>query len=317
MKIAQKIRRIFPGSIAVNIVLIVLGIVMAVIPQTPGVPGKISLLLTGLGSAAFLAGFTGIIHTVILAEEFRKVTEEPMEELSFITKIHSAGICDIFRNRMDGIEKVLKSLEYEKRQLALAGTSLKGVIGIAFDEQHEYQPVLDAVKDALRNKIRVNILLTHPEAVYYRSQPEGRLPGEIEAEILDNLIYLVMLRAENPKLADYLNLKLFYGAPSVFLMATSHKMLINPYPYYATASSSFSFLVDSDSAMYNAFYHNHFRAAWLDSKLTLEIKNDPKEAVKQIQELINMNGHEKNSLLIPDEAKRNSMLQTLYTMLQS
>ncbi|HEX3043957.1 MAG TPA: hypothetical protein VHY08_04310 [Bacillota bacterium] len=317
MKIAQKIRQIFPGSVAANTVFIVIGVVMAVIPLTPGVPGKIALLLTGLGTAAFLAGFIGLINTVILAEEFRKVTEQPMETLNFITKIHSAGISDVFRSRADGVDKVLKSLEYEKRQLVIAGTSLKGVVGIAFDEEHEYQGVWDALKDALRNKVRINILMTHPEAAYYRAQPEGRLPGEIEAEILDNLIYLVMFKAENPKIAEYLNIKLYSGAPTVFLMASSHKMLVNPYPYYATGSSSFSFLVECDSAMYNSYYNNHYRAAWLDSKLTLEIKHDPAEAVKQIQELINMNGHEKNSLLIPDETKRNSMLQTLYTMLQN
>ena len=52
MKLGNGIRKMFPGGMAANVILIVIGGVMAVIPLTPGLRGPVALLLTGLGSAA-------------------------------------------------------------------------------------------------------------------------------------------------------------------------------------------------------------------------------------------------------------------------
>lgn len=317
MKLGSGIRKLFPGAVATNVIMMVLGIVMAVIPLTPGLISTVALLLTGLGSAAFLAGFLGLINVTVLAEEYRRLTDQPFDQLMLLSKIQTAGIADVYRNRLEGITKIIESLAEENSQFFIVGSSLKGLIGIAFDEEDEYGEVWRMFKEALQRKIKINILLTNPVVAHFRSRAEGRPEGDIEAEIIENLIYLVMYKMENPKLADYLKIKLYNGTPTMFVMGTTRKMLINPYPYYTTANSSFSFLIEGGSPIFASYYHSHYRAAWLDSAATIEIKDDPKEAAKQIQELINMTNHDKNTLIIPDESKRNSMLQTVFSILKN
>ena len=317
MKTGKELRKLFPGSVAFSFLLLVLGLIMVLIPLTPGIGGNIALFLTGLGSARFLAGFLGFIYVAILAEEFRRMSDQPFNQMVFLSKIQNSGLLDIFRNRLEGTAEMIRSLEDENKQFTIVGSSLRGLVGVAFDEETEYSEIWKAIKDALQRKVQVNILLTHPEAAHHRAIAEGRLEGDIETDILENLIYLVMYKMENPKLAEYLSVKLYSGTPTIFMICTSQKMLLNPYPYYATAASSYAFLVDGGSPLYTYYYHSHYRAAWLDSRSTIDIKEDPKEAVKQIQELINMNSRDKNGLIVPDETKRNAMLQTLYTMLQN
>ncbi len=317
MKLGVGIRKMFPGAVATNVVIIVIGIVMAILPLASGLGSRIALLLTSLGSAAFLAGFMGLVNVSILSEEYKRLTDQPFDQLMLLSKIQTAGISDVYRNRLEGTSRVIESLVEESSQFFAVGTSLKGLIGVAFDEEDEYTEIWKAIKEALQRKVKINLLLTNPAMAHYRSRQEGRPEGEIEAEIIENLIYLIMYKMENPKLADNLKIKLYDGAPSLFMMGTTRKMLINPYPNYTTACSSFSFLIEGGSPIYAAYYHSHYRAAWLDSRSTMDISDDPKEAAKQIQELINMTNHDKNTLIIPDENKRNSMLQTAFTILQS
>jgi hypothetical protein len=301
---------------ATNVVLMVIGVVMAIIPLTPGLRGPVALLLTGLGSAAFLAGFLGLVNVTILSEEYRRLTDQPFDQLMLLSKIQTAGIVDVFRNRLEGNSKIMESLAEENSQFFVVGTSMKGLIGVAFDEEDEYSEVWRAIKEALQRKVKINILMINPGVAHYRSRAEGRPDGAIEAEIIENLIYLVMYKMENPKLADYIKIKLYNGTPTMFIMGTTRRMLANPYPYYTTANSSFSFLIEGGSPLFAAYYHSHYRAVWLDACATLEINDDPKEAAKQIQELINMTNHDKNTLIIPDENKRNSMLQTVFSILK-
>jgi hypothetical protein len=306
----------FPGAVATNVVILVIGIVMAVIPLTPGFKGPVALLLTGLGSAAFLAGFSGLVNASILSEEYRRLTDQPFDQLMLLSKIQTAGIADVFRNRLEGTSKIVQSLTEENSQFFVVGTSLKGLIGVAFDEEDEYADIWKALKDAMQRKVKINIIMTNPGVAHYRSRAEGRPDGAIESEIIENLIYLIMYKMENPKLTDYIKIKLYNGPPSLFMMGTTRKMLVNPYPNYTTASSTFSFLIDGGSPLFAAYYHSHYRAVWLDAGATIDINDDPKEAAKQVQELINMTNHDKNTLIIPDESKRNSMLQTVFTILK-
>lgn len=316
MKLGKGIRKMFPGGMAVNLILIVIGVVMAVIPLTPGLKGPVALLLTGLGSAAFLAGFLGIINVTILSEEYRRLTDQPFDQLMLLSKIQTAGISDVFRNRLEGTSKILESLSEESSHFFVVGTSLKGLIGVAFDEEDEYNEVWRSIKEALQRKVKINILLANPGVAHFRTRAEGRPEGAIAAEIIENLLYLIMYKMENPKLSDFIKIKLYNGTPTMFLMGTTRKMLVNPYPHYTTACSTFSFLVEGASPLYAAYYHSHYRAVWLDAGATIEINDDPKEAAKQIQELINMTNHDKNTLIIPDENKRNSLLKTVFSILK-
>lgn len=318
MLINKKIHRLFPGSVAISITIIVIGIVMAVLPLISGMSGLAAAsLLNGFGSAMFIAGFLGLIYVTILAEEFKRITDQPLEQLTLLSKIQHFGICDVFRNRLEGTEAILSSLRDENKQFIVTGTSLKGLMGMALTEEDEYAAFWQELKDALKRKVKVNILLTNPGMAHHRSRQEGRLDGEIEAEIVENLIYLVLFKIENPSLAEFLTIRLYNGTPSIFMMCTSRKMLINPYPNYATAYNSNSFLIEGGSALYTSYFHTHYRSAWLDPNLTVEIAEEPKEAVKQIQEIINQNSHDNNKLIIPDEARRNALHQTLYSILQN
>lgn len=304
------IRSLFPGSVATNSIILVFGIILVLCSLLLRTSGVVASILTGLGSAMFLAGFLGFINVSVLANEVHKVTGLPFEERTLLNQIYWAGIKWISRERADLQEKIISALEEEINDIVIVSSSLKGLIGLGYSTVGQAQEIRKVLINALKRGVYLNILMTSPGIAHHRSNQEGRADGDIEAEILENLMYLIKLKHDNPKIAPKLKIELYDGTPTIFMLCTSNLMLINPYPYYSTAYSSFSFLIKGGSALYRGYYQSHYRAAWTDTKMTTPISENIDLAIKQIQELIvAINPHGRD--IIPDADKRKELFGKL------
>lgn len=301
---------LFPGSVATSFIVLTLGVILVVISLIQEPKSTVGSLLAGLGSAMFLAGFLGLVNVKVLANEIGKITSQPFEEIAFLSKIRKSGIYDVFRSRADSLRAVIPDVEEETNEVVLVGSSLKGLIGVGYTAVGQAQRMREVLISALKRKIQVNILMTNPEVAHHRSQQEGRVDGDIEAEILENLMYLVKLKHDNPEMASKLTVKLYNGTPTIFMVATSRLMMINPYPYYSTAYGSFSFLIEEGSDLYRAYYPSHYSAAWTDPRLTVLVCEDINAAIDQIKELIQKNTPHGRKI-IPDDNKRSDLLKKL------
>ena len=68
-------------------------------------------------------------------------------------------------------------------------------------------------------------MMTDPEMADYRAQQEGRASGEIPNEIDMNIARLKRIGIERK------TIRFYRGTPTVFAIATTDRMLLNPYPY--------------------------------------------------------------------------------------
>jgi hypothetical protein len=301
---------LFPGSVATSSVMLTVGVILAVCSFLPGIHGTVASLLAGLGSCMFLAGFIGLINVRVLANEVRRVTSQPFEDTVLLSQVRGSGIEGIFRDRANVLERIIPVLEEENREIVIVGSSLKGLIGVGYNAVGEDQRVRDILVNALERNVPINILMTNPMVAHHRSQQEGRLDGDIEAEILENLMYLTKLKYNNPNIAEKLTIKLYNGTPTIFMLCTPSLMMINPYPYYSTAYGSFSFIIRGGSDLYRGYFGSHYQRAWTDTRLGVLISENIDLAVRQIKEFIEgTNPHGRK--IIPDVNKQRELLEKL------
>lgn len=115
MRFSKDSMSLFPGSTGVSAVILVLGLVLGMIALLSQISTVAVGILTGLGSAMFLAGFLGLINLRVLAGELQKVTRQPFEEMAILTQLCGAGIEWVTRERKELVaEKMLPSVEEER-----------------------------------------------------------------------------------------------------------------------------------------------------------------------------------------------------------
>lgn len=307
MKNMKNILDLLPGSSSVNIILFTLGTVLALI-SLKIVDSTIAALVAGFGASMFIAGFIGLVNLKVLSKEISSITKEPFEDISLYLKIHKSGIRNIFRSRGDSIDTIFDDVQKEHGEIVIVSSSLKGLIGVGYDSSMEEETCRKKIIDSLQRNVTVNILMTNPEIAANRAHQEGRREGDIEAEILRNLMYFVQVRLMYHDSATNLNIKLYNGTPTIFMVCTSRLMLLNPYPYYSTAYNSFSFLIDGGSDLFRTYYKSHFQEAWKDSDMTLTISHDANSAIKQIKTMIELKSpRDSNKFIIPELDKRKEL----------
>lgn len=100
--------------------------------------------------------------------------------------------------------------------------------------------------------------MTHPDVTKLREAQESRQSGTIESEIQESI--KVIRDWGIPRES----IRLYNGAPTVFLMATPDRMLLNPYSYQTEAFKTFTLEVArvSHEDIYTQFLVNHFQRSW-------------------------------------------------------
>lgn len=102
-------------------------------------------------------------------------------------------------------------------------------------------------------------LLTHPAYSRFREVQEDRATGDIAKEILHAISWLAHRNIPRE------NVKVYKGTPTCFLMASTEKMLINPYPYELEAYNCFCLEVinnEKSESIFKSYLENHFNKPW-------------------------------------------------------
>jgi len=235
-----------------------------------------------------------------------------VESLFQRDNLHAVGLRHVYTDRLHSLSDMRHEIDSEGKEIIIIGSSLKGLIGIGGDPAGDQNLVRIAFMDALKRGVKVRILMTHPEVAHHRSKQEGRESGEIEREIIENLIYFTRERRDNKEAAKNLEVKLYNGTPTIFTLCTSHTMFFNPYTFYSKAYDTLCFRVVGPSPVRDNYYNNHYLQAWNDRRLSKILDKRRKMAMKELESLVNgTNQHDEP--LIPDDETR----QELFTKIAS
>jgi transcriptional regulator with XRE-family HTH domain len=165
------------------------------------------------------------------------------------------GMRGVYPNRSEAMEAFSSWLEKEENYITIVSSSFVGVMRTAS------QNVSELLKTKVKKVKSFQILMTHPEVSKWREDQEGRASGSIEKEILETVENLV-----NKWGVDEENIKFYRGAPTVFLLLTSQRMLLNPYTYQTEAFKTVTFEVAptplNKDSIYNQYFEHHFRRPW-------------------------------------------------------
>jgi hypothetical protein len=234
------------------------------------------------------------------AAEFRDIAAQIFAH----DNLHMAGLRDVFETRLQCLSRIRREIDVESKEVVIIGSSLKGMIGIGGDSAGEQNLVRIALIDALKRSVRISILMTNPVVAHHRSRQEGREKGEIETEIVENLVYLLKERVQSREVDQNLEVKLYNGTPTIFLVCTSHVMFFNPYTFYSKAYESFCFRADSGTKLFDHYYNNHYLAAWNDARMTVQVRADARQAARQVRDLITgQNQHKEMVIAHKDDQK--------------
>jgi hypothetical protein len=181
------------------------------------------------------------------------------------------GVQNVYLTRADGLADFNRHIEEElhrgeqtrRGRLWIVGSSLLGLLDAA--AQH-----FDAgavLKRAVELGLDVRILMTHPQFAWMREEAEKRAKGTIVHEIRSAIAKLRSCCVPDGVI------RLYPGAPTAFAMATSSHMIINPYPYEASAHHCFSLVVRSTQTLpsgrtgkmpdiYGQYLAAHFADPW-------------------------------------------------------
>ncbi|MBU1936372.1 hypothetical protein KKG05_03170 [bacterium] len=106
----------------------------------------------------------------------------------------------------------------------------------------------------------LRIMMTDPKIADLRAKQERRADGEIAKEVEMNLAYLKRIGVKREAVRYY------PGTPTVFAIATSDRMLLNPYPYQTEAFRCFSAIVQKtlnpDADIFHQYLRYHFEEPW-------------------------------------------------------
>ncbi len=182
-----------------------------------------------------LFGISGIISWINTTKAMSKINtniEDNKKLISSTTDLlevsSKIGITAAHVNR----EVALQKFDFvNDKILIVVGSSLKGL--------KMFVPNLEPILKARTELGLVNrFLLTHPCRSKYREHQETRSNGEIKSEIDEMVEFLMRLGIKNNDIRFYL------GTPTNFLLITSEKMIINPYPYQIEAYRCFCLEVE-------------------------------------------------------------------------
>jgi hypothetical protein len=186
------------------------------------------------------------------------------------------GVERLYLDRAGAIRDFSQHIKLESERIIIIGSSLKGLLDPT-ERDKQKKEFADVLKRKITAGITVEFLLTHPALAFLREDAEGRKEGDIKAEIITTLEYLVRDLGVSPG-----SIWLYHGTPTIFSLITSERMLVNPYTYQANAYENFCFEISkrSEQGLYTRLLSAHFTRP-LDNRgtttaLTLEAMRDLK-----------------------------------------
>lgn len=181
------------------------------------------------------------------------------------------GVEHVFRTRFEALkafapyirQEIDRARRGEEARLWFVCTSLRGFF---FQSGGGFSP-RDLIRDAAaEERLSLRILMTQPDWARAReiqeNRPEGRIRWEIEDEAR---------RLTDDFHVNHEDIRFYAGSATVFAIATTEHMLLNPYPYQTEAQNCFSILVHrvergradrEPTDIYGQYLKHHFERAW-------------------------------------------------------
>ena len=191
--------------------------------------------------------------------------DEDMKKLSplFISS-SKLGLENLHLTRAEALENFAWFLDAEAQKAErgeparvwIVSSSIKGFLEAAA-EKFDGRRMMERIVSC---NCELRIMMTDPKIANLRAKQEERAEGEIPSEIKMNLAYLKRIGVRRE------SVKFYSGTPTVFAVATTDRMLLNPYPYQTEAFRCFSLIVyktlNPNADIYHQYLRYHFEEPW-------------------------------------------------------
>lgn len=187
----------------------------------------------------------------------------PPQPMPLVLASNDMGVEFVFEKRGPALDKFAEYLDEELAKnehreesgITIVGTSLRAFL-IPSDLKFDGKEI---IRRALKKKCPLRILLTDPEVSEQRACQEGADAGAIARQIRESIRELG--HAGVPKQA----VRYYRGGPTVFGIATSSNMLLNPYPLAVESHRCFALIVQRtqySNDIYRQYRKDHFDKTW-------------------------------------------------------
>jgi transcriptional regulator with XRE-family HTH domain len=190
----------------------------------------------------------------LLGEVKRDFGKTPFEfPIDFLKKMETLGIRNAYLNRASALDDFAQVLQSEEDGITIVCSSFLGVLRVAS------QKVADLLKQKAKT-VEFQVMMTHLDLSEWREHQEGRQEEQIYDEIRESA-HTLTSDWGIPKEC----IKLYRGAPTVFMLFTPERMLLNPYSYRSEAYKTFTLEVvktGNHEDIYTQYFLNHFKRPW-------------------------------------------------------
>jgi transcriptional regulator with XRE-family HTH domain len=190
----------------------------------------------------------------LLGENHWDVGRTPLSfAIGLLQMIDTLGIRNVYRNRTEALNGFYPFLEKESESIGIVCSSLMGLIRVG------PQKVVQVLAQKARENVSYKILMTHPRVSKLREAQEIRKEGTIESEIWESIKVITDWGIPRE------SIRFYDGAPTVFLIFTPERMLLNAYPYATEAFKVFTLEVgrtEGTEDIYTQYLTNHFQRPW-------------------------------------------------------
>lgn len=192
-----------------------------------------------------------------------QVSHPDPQNAALLDAVDRMGLEHLFQNRDEALatfavyltEEIERHKRHEEASLYIVGTSIRAFLSPTIGNVTG----ADILTEAVTCGCKVRILITEPSIAEARAIQEGRTRGYITGEIRNSVQQLKDIGIERQ------SIKYYVGAPTVFVIATTSKMLLNPYPHTRESNRCFSLIVrktKSDSDIYHQYKKYHCETPW-------------------------------------------------------
>lgn len=236
-------------------------------------------ILLALGVALLPGGLISIITALssskMIEDSLRAALNKTSEDLrstighlkitsNYLSISKQLGVVMVYGNRNQSLRPFMKHLEEyvtrkktnrHEKQIVFVGSSLKGVI----EDDPTLATQLERILSLGKNECNFHFLLTHPQFSEFREIQEDRPAGGIAKEILHAIAWL-----EDRDIPRE-NIRLYKGTPTNFMISSTERMLINPYPYEREAYKCFCLELENnetEQSIFTSYWTNHYYRPW-------------------------------------------------------
>jgi transcriptional regulator with XRE-family HTH domain len=171
--------------------------------------------------------------------------------INLLQVIDEMGIRGVYYSRAEALAGFCPFIQ-QASSICVTASSFLGIRAVA----HERVSTLLQERAA---EVDFSILMTHPDVSKWREKQEGRRSGSIKIEIEETVETLKRWGVKDE------NIRFYRGAPTVFMIYTPTRMILNPYTYETEGYRTLTLEVaptGNPNDVFSQYRDNHFRKPW-------------------------------------------------------